>query len=69
MKTKIKILTALATSILLGCTTTGSSTIERKAAENNNAENLLIISSMDLAKYFIENWERHKGHSEPYMGR
>ena len=40
-----------------------------KAAENNNAENLLIISSMDLAKYFIENWERHKGHSEPYMGR
>ena len=40
-----------------------------KAAENNNAENLLIISSMDLAKYFIENWEQHKGHSEPYMGR
>jgi phosphatidylserine/phosphatidylglycerophosphate/cardiolipin synthase-like enzyme len=40
-----------------------------KAAENNNAENLLIITSMDLAKHFIENWERHKAHSEPYMGR
>ena len=40
-----------------------------KAAENSNAENLLIISSMDLAKYFIQNWEVHKGHSEAYTGR
>jgi phosphatidylserine/phosphatidylglycerophosphate/cardiolipin synthase-like enzyme len=40
-----------------------------KAAENNNAENLLIIRSKDLAKEYIENWEKHKGHSEGYMGR
>ncbi|HXY55470.1 MAG TPA: phospholipase D family protein [Nitrospirota bacterium] len=40
-----------------------------KAAENNNAENLLIISSTDLAKYYIQNWETHKEHSVAYMGR
>ena len=39
-----------------------------KAAENNNAENLLIIRSKELAKEYIENWERHKGHSERYKG-
>ena len=40
-----------------------------KAAENNNAENLLIISSSDLARYFILNWEMHKEHSVAYIGR
>lgn len=40
-----------------------------KAAEEKNAENLLIIRSKELAQKYIENWERHKGHSEPYAGR
>jgi phosphatidylserine/phosphatidylglycerophosphate/cardiolipin synthase-like enzyme len=40
-----------------------------KAAETNNAENLLVIRSKDLAKVYIENWERHKEHSERYEGR
>jgi phosphatidylserine/phosphatidylglycerophosphate/cardiolipin synthase-like enzyme len=40
-----------------------------KAAENSNAENLLIIKSKELAKDYIENWERHKGHSEVYGGK
>lgn len=40
-----------------------------KAAENNNAENLLIIRSKDLAREYIENWQQHKGHSEVYQGR
>jgi phosphatidylserine/phosphatidylglycerophosphate/cardiolipin synthase-like enzyme len=40
-----------------------------KAAEEKNAENLLIIRNKDLAKIYIENWENHKGHSEMYEGR
>ena len=37
-----------------------------KAAEEKNAENLLIIKSKDLAKLYIDNWYKHKEHSEPY---
>lgn len=40
-----------------------------KAAENNNAENLLIIRSKELARYYVENWQEHKGHSEAYRGK
>lgn len=40
-----------------------------KAAEEHNAENLLIIRSRELARDYIENWEKHKGHSEVYGGR
>ncbi len=40
-----------------------------KAAEEHNAENLLIIKNKDLAKQYIENWNRHKTHSEVYGGR
>jgi phosphatidylserine/phosphatidylglycerophosphate/cardiolipin synthase-like enzyme len=40
-----------------------------KAAEEKNAENLLIIKSMDLAKVYLDNWNRHKLHSEKYEGR
>ena len=35
-----------------------------KAAEEKNAENLLIIKDKAMAKVYIENWEKHKGHSE-----
>jgi len=38
-----------------------------KAAEEKNAENLLIIKSKDLSKIYIDNWEMHKGHSEAYI--
>ena len=37
-----------------------------KAAEEKNAENLLIIRNKDLAKIYMENWYKHKEHSEPY---
>ena len=37
-----------------------------KAAEEKNAENVLIIRDKALAKVYIENWEKHKGHSEGY---
>ena len=34
-----------------------------KAAEDKNAENLLIIRSKDLAKPYLQNWWRHRDHS------
>jgi phosphatidylserine/phosphatidylglycerophosphate/cardiolipin synthase-like enzyme len=37
-----------------------------KAAEEKNAENLLILRNKDLAKIYIDNWEKHKEHSEEY---
>ncbi len=37
-----------------------------KAAEEKNAENLLIIKDKALAQLYMENWERHRGHSEGY---
>lgn len=40
-----------------------------KAAEEKNAENLLIIKSKDLTKPYTDNWNNHKDHSEPYQAR
>jgi phosphatidylserine/phosphatidylglycerophosphate/cardiolipin synthase-like enzyme len=40
-----------------------------KAAEEKNAENMLIIRSRELAKAYLDNWEKHKRHSERYEGR
>ena len=37
-----------------------------KAAEEHNAENLLVINDPVLAKQYIENWHAHERHSEPY---
>jgi phosphatidylserine/phosphatidylglycerophosphate/cardiolipin synthase-like enzyme len=38
-----------------------------KAAEEKNAENLLIIRSRELAAKYIANWNAHRAHSEPYQ--
>jgi phosphatidylserine/phosphatidylglycerophosphate/cardiolipin synthase-like enzyme len=35
-----------------------------KAAEEKNAENVLISKDKALARVYIENWEKHKRHSE-----
>lgn len=35
-----------------------------KAAEEKNAENLLIAKSNELAKQYLDNWVKHKEHSE-----
>ena len=40
-----------------------------KAAEENNAENLLVIRDRKLAKRYIKNWQEHERHSEVYGGR
>ena len=40
-----------------------------KAAEEKNAENVLIIKSKELAKEYMDNWYKHREHSEKYEGR
>ena len=40
-----------------------------KAAEEKNAENLLVIRDKALAEKYIRNWQEHEGNSEPYQGR
>ena len=37
-----------------------------KAAEEKNAENLLILDNAELARIYMENWEKHRKHSEEY---
>ena len=40
-----------------------------KNAEENNAENLLVIHDKALAGKYTENWQAHAAHSDPYAGR
>ena len=40
-----------------------------KAAEESNAENLLVIRDRKLAERYIENWKEHDRHSEAYAGK
>jgi len=40
-----------------------------KAAEENNAENLLVIRDAALAAKYEQNWQGHFHHSEYYAGR
>ena len=39
-----------------------------RAAEERNAENLLVIRDKALAAKYIENWKVHDGHPEIYRG-
>ena len=40
-----------------------------KAAEEKNAENLLVIHDPKLAERYLEYWRGHQGHSVAYEGR
>jgi phosphatidylserine/phosphatidylglycerophosphate/cardiolipin synthase-like enzyme len=40
-----------------------------KAAEESNAENLLIIRDATIAQMYAQNWRSHAEHSQPYEGR
>jgi phosphatidylserine/phosphatidylglycerophosphate/cardiolipin synthase-like enzyme len=40
-----------------------------KAAEENNAENLVLIRDKKLAERYTINWQEHERHSEAYVGR
>jgi phosphatidylserine/phosphatidylglycerophosphate/cardiolipin synthase-like enzyme len=37
-----------------------------KSAEERNAENLLIIEDIQLAKTYLKNWNEHQKHSEEF---
>ena len=37
-----------------------------KAAEEHNAENLVVLRDKALAARYDANWQQHKAHSEPY---
>ena len=39
-----------------------------KSAEKSNAENLLVIQDVELAKKYKSNWDVHRQHSEVYGG-
>ncbi len=45
---------------------TGSFNFTR-AAEVDNAENLLLVTDKFLAARYAENWREHRAHSEPYV--
>lgn len=47
---------------------TGSFNFTR-AAEDENAENLLIIKDKTLAEKYTKNWQDHGRHCEIYSGR
>ncbi|MGB7767346.1 MAG: phospholipase D family protein [Verrucomicrobiia bacterium] len=40
-----------------------------KAAEENNAENLLVIQDAALATKYTANWQAHLKHSKEYAGK
>jgi phosphatidylserine/phosphatidylglycerophosphate/cardiolipin synthase-like enzyme len=40
-----------------------------KAAQEKNAENVLIIRDQALAAQYTQNWQAHAQHSQPYVGR
>ena len=44
---------------------TGSYNFTR-AAEKSNAENLVIITSPPIAQKYLQNWQKHRSHSQPY---
>jgi len=46
---------------------TGSFNFTR-AADEKNAENLLVIHSASLASRYLENWREHQAHSSRYEG-
>ena len=38
-----------------------------KAAEKNNAENMVIIESPEVATQYLRNWQKHHRHSKLYL--
>lgn len=55
--------------IIDGSTTITGSFNFTKAAQDKNAENLLVIRSKEIAKAYRENWFEHRKHSEKYEAR
>jgi phosphatidylserine/phosphatidylglycerophosphate/cardiolipin synthase-like enzyme len=40
-----------------------------KAAQRKNAKNVLIVRDKALATQYMQNWQAHAQHSQPYIGR
>jgi phosphatidylserine/phosphatidylglycerophosphate/cardiolipin synthase-like enzyme len=40
-----------------------------KAAQEKNAENVVIIRDKALAAQYTQNWQAHRQHSAPCVGR
>jgi hypothetical protein len=40
-----------------------------KAAQEKNAENVLIIRDQGVAAQYTQNWDAHRQHSQAYVGR
>lgn len=40
-----------------------------EAAQEQHAENLLIIRDKALAAPYTQNWDAHRQHRQPYVGR
>jgi len=40
-----------------------------KTAQEKNTENLLILRDSALAAQYTKNWDGHREHSQPYVGR
>jgi len=40
-----------------------------KSAEENNAENLIVLRDKKLAERYTKNWQEYDKHSEVYLGR
>lgn len=38
-----------------------------KAAEESNAENLIVIEGAELAGRYLENWNEHRAHADGYL--
>ena len=55
--------------ILDGATVLTGSFNFTKAAESNNAENLLVIHDAELAAKYTVNWQAHLQHSDTYSGK
>ena len=55
--------------IIDGATVLTDSLNFTKAAQPKNAENLLILRDPTLVVQYTRNWEAHRQHSQPYVGR
>ena len=55
--------------VIDGKTVTTGSFNFTKAAEESNAENLLVIRDADLAAKYAKSWQEQLAHSAPYEGK
>ena len=66
--TKIDAAHAISHNIDAETVSTGSFNVT-KAAQEKNAENVLILRDQALAAQYTQNWQAHAQHNQPYVGR